>query len=135
MEEAVPITSYNCAAQSVVRVIAKSMKARRKEVSGIEYVEIICPGCSLRVGFNYFHVIDTNGPIKWKWNGSLDKPTFEPSLLFWYEHRLDEDEEEKKYVDSARCHSFVREGNIQFLSDCGHALAGKTVELPDLEAI
>ena len=30
-----------------------------------------------------------------------------------------------------RCHSFVREGRIEFLSDCTHALAGQTVELPD----
>lgn len=28
------------------------------------------------------------------------------------------------------CHSFVRDGQIEFLSDCTHALAGKTVSLP-----
>lgn len=27
------------------------------------------------------------------------------------------------------CHSFVRNGKIEFLSDCTHELAGKTVEL------
>jgi hypothetical protein len=31
-----------------------------------------------------------------------------------------------------RCHSFVRAGRIEFLNDSTHALAGKTVDLPDL---
>jgi hypothetical protein len=31
-----------------------------------------------------------------------------------------------------RCHSFVRAGMIEFLSDCTHELAGKTVPIPDL---
>ncbi|MCZ4340562.1 hypothetical protein O4H52_03015 [Sphingomonadaceae bacterium G21617-S1] len=30
----------------------------------------------------------------------------------------------------AVCHSFVRNGQIEFLSDCTHALAGQTVPLP-----
>lgn len=32
------------------------------------------------------------------------------------------------------CHSFIRDGRIEFLSDCTHALAGQTVDLPDIEA-
>ena len=32
-----------------------------------------------------------------------------------------------------RCHSFVTDGRIQFLSDCTHALAGQTVDLPDIK--
>ena len=30
------------------------------------------------------------------------------------------------------CHLFLRAGRIQFLHDCRHALAGQTVDLPDL---
>ena len=33
-------------------------------------------------------------------------------------------------VGSPRCHSFVRDGGIQFLTDCEHGLAGQTVDLP-----
>lgn len=29
------------------------------------------------------------------------------------------------------CHSFVTDGNIQFLDDCTHELKGKTVPLED----
>lgn len=34
----------------------------------------------------------------------------------------------------AVCHSFITAGRIMFLDDCTHALAGKTVDLPDWEA-
>jgi len=30
------------------------------------------------------------------------------------------------------CHSYVTDGRIQFLADCTHALAGLTVDLPEL---
>jgi hypothetical protein len=30
-----------------------------------------------------------------------------------------------------RCHSFVREGKIEYLGDCEHYLQGQTVELPE----
>lgn len=29
------------------------------------------------------------------------------------------------------CHSYVRNGQMQFLGDCDHALAGQTVDIPD----
>lgn len=32
-----------------------------------------------------------------------------------------------------RCHSFIEGGRIRFLSDCSHALAGQTVELPEID--
>lgn len=50
----------------------------------------------------------------WAWNGSLTAPTLSPSVL--------------KAVEGGatqRCHSFVREGVVQFLSDCDHELAGQ----------
>lgn len=75
-----------------------------------------CPGCERA---HPFEVEAPNGR-GWTWNGSLDKPTFHPSLLVDHpEHR---------------CHSFVTDGKIQFLSDCWHALRGTTVELPDWDS-
>lgn len=32
---------------------------------------------------------------------------------------------------SKRCHSFVVDGQMQFLGDCTHALAGQTVPIPE----
>lgn len=69
-----------------------------------------CPGC--RENHAY-----TKG--RWEFNGDYVKPTFSPSLL---------------YPDRrVRCHLFVTDGRIQYLSDCGHELAGQTIEMEDVE--
>lgn len=84
---------------------------------GTTYWVIKCPGCRSFFGGSY--------PKKHIWsekhtfNGDLDSPTFSPSLLT--------ETGDGEY----RCHSFVRDGKIEFLSDCTHSLRGKTVDLPD----
>jgi hypothetical protein len=89
-----------------------------------EHVGFHCPGC------NDYHQI-TTGPNGWTWNGSEDAPTFTPSLLAEYLARDDAPDDVKAALARSRCHSFVTDGRIQFLSDCGHALAGQTVDLPE----
>lgn len=79
-----------------------------------------CPGC----GFDHpFHVLPAKTPKgdSWTWNGSMDSPTFQPSLLV-----------NKDYPEQ-RCHSFVLNGMIQFLNDCHHTLKGQTVPIPEWE--
>jgi len=89
-----------------------------------------CPGCedthSIRVG---------DGPSpRWGFNGNFERPTFTPSILVRWnepsdvEGEFDDTSKDKQMI----CHSFVTDGQIQFLSDCTHALAGKTVELPSM---
>lgn len=64
-----------------------------------------------------------SGRPGWTWNGDFDKPTVHPSILVT-----------TKYPDRTDvCHSFITNGRIQFLTDSTHALAGQTVELPELE--
>lgn len=76
-----------------------------------------CPGCGLPHGV---HFGPGPGP-RWGWNGSVEAPTFTPSILAkWPERGVEK-----------VCHSFVTDGRIQFLSDCTHALAGQTVPLAD----
>ena len=81
-----------------------------------------CPGCG------ELHAIwSGNGPgPTWDFNGNLDSPTFSPSLRVYGGKR-------KEGVVERCCHSFVRDGKIEFLSDCTHALAGQIVELPEVE--
>jgi Family of unknown function (DUF6527) len=75
-----------------------------------------CPGCS------YSHAIRVRGPEPcWGWNGSTETPTITPSILV------------NKDLPESRCHSFVTNGKIQFLSDCFHTLKGQTVDIPDWE--
>jgi len=73
-----------------------------------------CPGCEM------VHAINTHPTIQWTYNNNPEKPTFSPSILVTLDYP------EEKFI----CHSFVTDGNIQFLSDCTHKLKSQTVPLP-----
>lgn len=81
-----------------------------------------CPGCGM------LHQARIAGPSVehpcWTFNGDLEKPTLSPSLLVRWGRTG-----EPPQV----CHSFVKEGQIQFLGDCTHDKAGQTVPLLVLE--
>lgn len=83
-----------------------------------------CPGCGER------HPIATERPnevgARWSFNGDQERPAFSPSVLLSYD-----DQSTYPVPHIVVCHSFVREGRIEFLPDCTHALAGQTVDLPD----
>lgn len=98
-----------------------------------------CPGC------DGAHVVVVEGPNAWSFNGSLDRPTFSPSVLVRSGHHVPGASGDCWCTYEARtgrsspfscsvCHSFVRDGQIQFLGDCTHALAGQTVPLPSWPA-
>lgn len=79
-----------------------------------------CPGCAS------VHAIKVSAS-GWTFDGNAVAPTFSPSILVTYDG-ADADQPEAL---PSRCHSFVKAGQIEFLSDCTHALASKTVPLPD----
>ena len=56
-------------------------------------------------------------PKRWTFNGDMVKPTVSPSLLL------------HPGKEHPRCHLFIRDGYLQYLNDCGHELAGKTVKM------
>lgn len=108
------------------------------DVDGNFYgIRFNCPGCKLYVGASGGHVLPVDwtpegkqqsphvaNKQKWSFNGDLSSPTFSPSIL------------SRMPVAGTQgfvCHSFIRDGRIEFLGDCTHALAGQTVELPDLD--
>jgi hypothetical protein len=99
-----------------------------------------CPGCE------EMHAVSTHkvGGDNWLFDGNLERPTFSPSILVRSGHYA-------KGTDTAecwcsfetrfgrptpfkckQCHSFVRDGTIQFLTDSTHPLAGRTLPLPAL---
>lgn len=85
-----------------------------------ERVGFHCPGCKSS------HMVPVSGPYAWGWNGSMESPTFTPSIRVTYNGS-----------DGALpscCHSFVRDGSIQFLDDSTHEFAGTTVEIPDWDS-
>lgn len=73
----------------------------------------VCPGCEEG------HSVDVRtdgGRPNWTFSGSLDFPTFTPSVF---------------YPDRV-CHFFIRSGRMEFLADCTHPLAGKIVDMLDI---
>lgn len=82
-----------------------------------------CPGCK-----RAHRVPITGNGITWEFNGDLEKPTLSPSVLIY----------ERKHADgteySPRCHTFIRDGVIQFLGDCTHDLAGLYVPLEPIDS-
>lgn len=93
--------------------VCKHMKYGEKDA-----IIFDCPGCG------HAHLV-TTGPGNWKFNGDMKKPTINPSIKAEWEWG----EERHKKV----CHSFVENGNIKFLNDCTHHLAGKTVKLSPID--
>lgn len=112
------------AAQERVREVKQALadlKASRLLRGSLDEPAHWCPGC------NEMHVL----PWKrggWTFNGDVERPTFTPSFL----HRW------KSYDDGKPtpkiCHYILTDGVLNFCSDCTHALAGKSVPLPELPA-
>lgn len=110
-----------------------------KEISDNSFI-FSCPGCKQPHRFT----------SSWQFNGDLENPTINPSILVksghfaphfkegdncWCSYNLMKMAEglpESKFR-CAICHSFIKEGKIQFLGDCTHELVGQTVELPEID--
>lgn len=98
-----------------------------------------CAGC------DYNHIIYTDEAdlpdyhAKWSFDGNMRAPTFKPSLLCRTGHHVrgmpqppDCDYCGDDSDACTICHSFIRNGKIEYLSDCTHDLAGKTVDMVDV---
>lgn len=85
-----------------------------------------CPGCKESHAFN------KNKKMLWEFNGDFENPTLKPSYRTWGKRfpKKGEDKRDPNNWPDFLCHSFIRDGKIQFLNDCTHELKGKTVELP-----
>ena len=87
-------------------------------------LQFVCPGCMEMPGggsgLHMLPVTDTQGRRpSWSWDGNLEAPTLSPSILT---HGRDDN----------RCHSFLRAGVFEFLTDSTHSLAGQHIPMPDL---
>lgn len=94
-------------------------------VSEATHVRITLPG---PIGNHILPIIlhgsrDKSGrsPI-WTWNGDTEKATIKPSIR-------SQGGRDGKVVT----HVWVNDGMVQFLGDCTHDLAGKTLPLEDLD--
>jgi hypothetical protein len=74
-----------------------------------------CEGC----GYEHAFALKADGGHH-HFNMDLNLPTVLPSLV-------------QNSTPGRMCHSFIKDGVIQYLNDCWHHLAGKTVELTDID--
>lgn len=109
--------------------VSKFLRKARDDKGG-EYLTYYCQGCK---DAHQVKVVagGYTGPC-WRWNGNVDSPTFEPSVLVTYGANPDADEEFKEWRTKRTCHTFIKNGQVQFLSDCTHEFAGQTLALPEL---
>lgn len=114
--------------------MAKTKVFQSQDSSGRDLGEaawIYCPGCK---GYHALRIRMPAEPTPeeiadwkanraglWTFNGDVERPTFRASLLIGRDH------------PEMRCHSFITDGQIQFLGDCFHELKGQTVPLPDID--
>jgi hypothetical protein len=119
-------------------MLEQSDKDKGDNYNGISF---FCPGCKED------HVVKI-GEGGWQFSGDRDNPTLSPSILVrsghyashyktgdncWCSYNAEQiakGEPQSGYKCSV-CHSFIKDGKIQFLGDCTHELAGQTVNLPD----
>lgn len=86
---------------------------------GNNQLAIYCEGCKSHHAFT----IGQNG---WWFNFDFVNPTFDPSMLV---NGTSVPEKYKGKEGYLRCHSFVRNGEIQYLDDCDHELKNTTRKL------
>lgn len=96
------------------------------------WVRWYCPGCACT------HRVPVNTPEGWGFNGNYERPTLTPSVLVYSHKTLIDDTltgealtAPQNITQSPRCHTFIRDGKIEFLPDCTHHLVGQTVPMED----
>lgn len=111
-----------------------SIKGKLRILEG-GMVSFWCEGCEMYHGVT----IDKTKSPSWDFNGDYEKPTFSPSIRVRIPHPEGYSIRDTapvgwngKVVDHI-CHSFITDGEIQYLSDSTHELAGWTIDLKQLE--
>lgn len=90
------------------------------------HVELCLPG---PIPTRYIPVIlrgTRAGTHCWSWNGSTSAPTLHPSILSETQVR------DGLAVKGIRCHTWITDGRVTFLSDTTHELSGQTLDLLDI---
>jgi hypothetical protein len=97
----------------------------RRTASGV--IRHWCPACE------WMHHIRVVDPNPWEFDGNSDSPTFSPSVKVEYNGPdADTRPDGRRRRPSKVCHYFLRAGEIEFLPDCTHEMAGQKVPLPEL---
>ncbi len=109
------------------KLIAKGEKMKEKiklldNKNGNTSYSFICPACKVE------HMINVKVPKNdapcWDWNNSTKKPTIRPSIRV----------KGGSSTGGTVCHMYVTDGKIQYLGDCTHEKAGKTIDMESVKS-
>ncbi len=92
----------------------------------VEYYHFYCPGCK----HLHTYAINSDG-TGWNFNGNMANPSFSPSLLNTVPIKNEATGVYK--TDKERCHLILMDGKINYCPDCTHELAGKSIDMVDIE--
>lgn len=95
---------------------------------GTEYVSYYCQGCKEAHSITVYRPEGRSGPV-WLWDRDPVKPTFSPSILVRRGGSIDPTFIKEEGDPPMVCHTFISEGQVQFLPDCDHEFAGTTQPL------
>lgn len=110
---------------------------RITNTNGVAYDVLVfwCPGCEIvgedgekQAGAHMLPITDPgDGRPQWNFSGDVEHPTLSPSILSRVKYRRVGD-----VVSPLVCHSFMKQGMLEFLGDCTHQYANQTIPLPPL---
>ena len=85
-----------------------------------KFFEFYCPACGKS---HFFWTARQNGEeLSWIFNNDLDNPTVKRDIS-----------NDTVVTDGQRlCHLNITDGQIHYLPDCGHEMAGQTVDMVDV---
>lgn len=90
-----------------------------------------CPACEELHDFAVEQPFSNGARWFWCENENAEAPTFSPSMNITV-GPMPADSERPGAIDV--CHYFLSKGELCYLGDCTHRLAGQTVPLPDIPA-
>ncbi len=85
-----------------------------------------CPACGELHVFRVYRVFP--GDQRWTYNENPDSPTFSPAIKF-------QEPYERPGRPRQTCHYEIKDGIIEYGSDCTHILAGEKVPLLKIPAL
>ena len=97
-------------------------RRRRKDGQGAYYLHW-CQGC----GHTHTYPVGGAYTTNWTYDGSIEAPSFSPSMLIYIPERKLEDG--TVLPQKTRCHYYVTAGKILYQGDCPHEYSGKTLPL------
>lgn len=120
-----------------------------EQKDGVDSADLMfwCPACQFGHGVWTTHPNGITG-AKWKFNGNVESPTIEPSVLVqstvfsakgkadydaWYAAGCPDRKGQPFDSIPVRCHSVITNGVIHYCGDCSHAMAGKSVQMEDID--